>query len=78
MATTNKPVSAEFEALSAVLGTDASKLLDPAVARAWFALLIAYGRVTRALSTELMDASGMSLADCTFFGRQAGRHSATG
>ena len=63
MATINKPASAEFEALSAVLGTDASKLLDPAVARAWFALLIAYGRVTRALSTELMDASGMSLAD---------------
>ena len=63
MATTNKPVSAEIEALSAVLGTDASKLLDPAIARAWIALLTAYGRVTRALSAELMDASGMSLAD---------------
>ena len=63
MATTNKPVSAEIEALSAVLGTDASKLLDPTVARAWIALLTAYGRVTRALSAELMDSSGMSLAD---------------
>jgi 3-methyladenine DNA glycosylase Mpg len=49
MATTNKPVSAEIEALSAVLGTDASKLLDPTIARAWIALLTAYGRVTRAL-----------------------------
>ena len=58
MATTNKPVSAEIEALSAVLGTDASKLLDPSVARAWIALLTAYGRVTRALSSELMDSSG--------------------
>ena len=63
MATTGKPVSAEIEALSAVLGTDASKLLDPTVARAWIALLTAYGRVTRALSAELMDSSGMSLAD---------------
>ena len=63
MATTNKPVSAEIEALSAVLGTDASKLLDPTVAKAWIALLTAYGRVTRALSAELMDSSGMSLAD---------------
>ena len=62
MATTGKPVSAEIEALSAVLGTDASKLLDPTVARAWIALLTAYGRVTRALSSELMDSSGMSLA----------------
>lgn len=63
MATTNKPLSAEIEALSAVLGTDASKLLDPTVAKAWIALLTAYGRVTRALSAELMDSSGMSLAD---------------
>lgn len=63
MATSNKPVNTEIEAFSAVLGTDASKLLDPAVARAWIALLTAYGRVTRALSAELMDASGMSLAD---------------
>jgi len=63
MATTNKPVSAELEALSAVLGTDASELIDPTVARAWIALLTAYGRVTRALSSELMDASGLSLAD---------------
>ena len=63
MATTNKPVSAEIEALSAVLGTDASKLLDPTVAKAWIALLTAYGRVTRALSAELMESSGMSLAD---------------
>lgn len=52
----------EFE-LSAVLGPEATKVLDPAVARAWIALLTAYGRVTRALSAELMDASGMSLAD---------------
>jgi DNA-binding MarR family transcriptional regulator len=63
MATTGKPVSAEIEALSVVLGTDASKLLDPTVAKAWIALLTAYGRVTRALSSELMDSSGMSLAD---------------
>ncbi|NBP83484.1 hypothetical protein EBU60_06455 [bacterium] len=63
MATTSDPVSNEITALSAVLGTDASKLLDPKVARAWIALLTAYGRVTRALSAELMDASGMSLAD---------------
>jgi DNA-binding MarR family transcriptional regulator len=63
MATVNEPVSSEIAALSAVLETDASKLLDPTVARAWIALLTAYGRVTRALSAELMDASGMSLAD---------------
>jgi len=63
MATTSDPVSSEITALSAVLGTDASKLLDPKVARAWIALLTAYGRVTRALSAELMDSSGMSLAD---------------
>ena len=55
MATTSDPVSSEITALSAVLGTDASKLLDPKIARAWIALLTAYGRVTRALSAELMD-----------------------
>ena len=53
----------EIEALSAVLGPDVTKVLDPTVARGWIALLTAYGRVTRALSAELMDASGMSLAD---------------
>lgn len=62
MATTKQPADIEFE-LSAVLGPEATKVLDPAVARAWIALLTAYGRVTRALSSELMDASGMSLAD---------------
>lgn len=62
MATTKQPTDIEFE-LSAVLGPEATKVLDPAVARAWIALLTAYGRVTRALSAELMDASGMSLAD---------------
>lgn len=62
MATTKQPTDIEFE-LSAVLGQEATKVLDPAVARAWIALLTAYGRVTRALSSELMDASGMSLAD---------------
>jgi DNA-binding MarR family transcriptional regulator len=62
MATTKLPADIEFE-LSAVLGQEVTKVLDPAVARAWIALLTAYGRVTRALSSELMDASGMSLAD---------------
>ena len=62
MATTKLPADIEFE-LSAVLGQEVTKVLDPAVARAWIALLTAYGRVTRALSAELMDASGMSLAD---------------
>jgi DNA-binding MarR family transcriptional regulator len=63
MATKGVQVGSEISALTAVLGTDASKLLDPTVARAWIALLTAYGRVTRALSAELMSASGMSLAD---------------
>ena len=63
MATTRSSANGDIDALSAVLGTDASAYLDPAVATAWIALLTAYGRVTRALSAELMDASGMSLAD---------------
>ena len=63
MATTRSSSNGDIDALSAVLGTDASAYLDPAVATAWIALLTAYGRVTRALSAELMDASGMSLAD---------------
>ena len=48
---------------SSALGADATRHIEPAVARAWIALLVAYGRLTRALSSELMDASGMSLAD---------------
>ena len=62
MATEQLP-STEISELSAILGSDASALLDPVVARAWIAFLTAYGRVTRALSSELMDSSGMSLAD---------------
>lgn len=63
MATVNHSQSAPLDDLSKILGSDAHALLDPAVARAWIAFLTAYGRVTRALSSELMDASGMSLAD---------------
>ncbi|MFM2104532.1 MAG: hypothetical protein RL006_699 [Chloroflexota bacterium] len=63
MATVDHPQSAPLDDLSKILGSDAHALLDPAVARAWIAFLTAYGRVTRALSSELMDASGMSLAD---------------
>jgi DNA-binding MarR family transcriptional regulator len=63
MATAEQPQNAPLDDLSKILGSDAHALLDPAVARAWIAFLTAYGRVTRALSSELMDASGMSLAD---------------
>lgn len=63
MATVDHSQSAPLDDLSKILGSDAHALLDPAVARAWIAFLTAYGRVTRALSSELMDASGMSLAD---------------
>ena len=63
MATTEQPQNAHLDDLSKILGSDAHTLLDPAVARAWIAFLTAYGRVTRALSSELMDSSGMSLAD---------------
>jgi len=62
MALEQRP-SAEVSELSSILGRDAGTLLDPTVARAWIAFLTAYGRVTRALSSELMDSSGMSLAD---------------
>ncbi len=63
MATTDQPQNAHVDDLSKILGSDAHALLDPGVARAWIAFLTAYGRVTRALSSELMDSSGMSLAD---------------
>ncbi|NBO52863.1 MAG: MarR family transcriptional regulator [bacterium] len=63
MATRSESMNSEIAGLTAVLGPEVTKVLDPAVARAWLALLTAYGRVTRALSSELMDASGMSLAD---------------
>lgn len=63
MATAEQSQNAPLDDLSKILGGDAHALLDPAVARAWIAFLTAYGRVTRALSSELMDASGMSLAD---------------
>ena len=63
MATAEQFQNAPLDDLSKILGSDAHALLDPAVARAWIAFLTAYGRVTRALSSELMDASGMSLAD---------------
>ena len=63
MATAEQSQNAPLDDLSKILGSDAHALLDPAVARAWIAFLTAYGRVTRALSSELMDASGMSLAD---------------
>ncbi len=63
MATAEQSQNAPLDDLARILGSDAHSLLDPAVARAWIAFLTAYGRVTRALSSELMDASGMSLAD---------------
>ena len=63
MATAEQSQNAPLDDLSKILGSDVHALLDPAVARAWIAFLTAYGRVTRALSSELMDASGMSLAD---------------
>ena len=63
MATVDHSQNAPLDDLSKILGSDAHALLDPAVARAWIAFLTAYGRVTRAISSELMDASGMSLAD---------------
>ena len=63
MTTADQSQNAPLDDLSKILGSDAHALLDPAVARAWIAFLTAYGRVTRALSSELMDASGMSLAD---------------
>ena len=63
MATEQHHGDGEVAELSAILGVDAGTLLEPAVARAWIALLTAYGRLTRALSSELMDSSGMSLAD---------------
>ena len=63
MATAEQLQNTPLDDLSTILGNDAHALLDPAVARAWIAFLTAYGRVTRALSSELMDASGMSLAD---------------
>ncbi len=63
MATADHSQNAPLDDLSKILGSDAQALLDPAVARAWIAFLTAYGRVTRALSSELMDSSGMSLAD---------------
>ena len=63
MATVDHSQNAPLDDLSKILGSDAHALLDPAVARAWIAFLTAYGRVTRALSSELMDASGISLAD---------------
>lgn len=63
MATAEQPQNAPLDDLSKILGSNAHALLDPAVARAWIAFLTAYGRVTRALSSELMDTSGMSLAD---------------
>lgn len=63
MATAERPQNAHLDDLSKILGSDVQALLDPAVARAWMAFLTAYGRVTRALSSELMDTSGMSLAD---------------
>jgi DNA-binding MarR family transcriptional regulator len=63
MATTEQPQNTHLDDLSKILGSDAHALLDPAVARAWIAFLTAYGRVTRTLSSELMNTSGMSLAD---------------
>ena len=63
MTTAGQSQNAPLDDLSKILGSDAHALLDPAVARAWIAFLTAYGCVTRALSSELMDASGMSLAD---------------
>jgi len=63
MATADHSQNAPLDDLSKILGSDAQALLDPAIARAWIAFLTAYGRVTRALSSELMDSSGMSLAD---------------
>jgi DNA-binding MarR family transcriptional regulator len=63
MATAQRPQDSHLDDLSKILGSDAHTLLEPAVARAWIAFLTAYGRVTRALSSELMDTSGMSLAD---------------
>lgn len=63
MATGEQHPNAHLDNLSKILGSDARDLLDPGVARAWIAFLTAYGRVTRALSSELMDSAGMSLAD---------------
>ncbi len=63
MATEQQLPDAQASSLSKILGEDMSAHLSPTVARAWITFLTAYGRVTRALSSELMDASGMSLAD---------------
>ncbi|MEY4388362.1 MAG: hypothetical protein RLZZ432_81 [Chloroflexota bacterium] len=64
MATSGKVAgTGALDPISRALGRDAGELLGPEVARGWLALLTAYGRLTRALSGELMDASGMSLAD---------------
>lgn len=72
MATADQLPNAHLDKLSTILGSDARTLLDPAVARAWIAFLTAYGRVTRALSAELMDVAGMSLADFDVMAQLAG------
>ncbi|MFZ9971624.1 MAG: MarR family winged helix-turn-helix transcriptional regulator [Candidatus Limnocylindrus sp.] len=72
MATADQLPNAHLDKLSTILGSDARTLLDPGVARAWIAFLTAYGRVTRALSSELMDGAGMSLADFDVMAQLAG------
>jgi DNA-binding MarR family transcriptional regulator len=72
MATADQLPNAHLDKLSTILGSDARTLLDPTVARAWIAFLTAYGRVTRALSAELMDGAGMSLADFDVMAQLAG------
>ncbi|MGI9095880.1 MAG: MarR family transcriptional regulator, partial [Candidatus Limnocylindrus sp.] len=49
--------------MSEAAGLSADEIIAPRVADAWLALLVAYGRLTRALSNELMDSERMSLAD---------------
>lgn len=55
--------SAALSSMSEAVGHAADGIISPRVADAWLSLLVAYGRLTRALSNELMDAAGMSLAD---------------
>ena len=52
-----------LKSMSEAVGGAVDGVISPSVADAWLSLLVAYGRLTRALSNELMDAAGMSLAD---------------
>jgi DNA-binding MarR family transcriptional regulator len=55
--------SAALCSMSEAAGLSADEIIAPRVADAWLALLVAYGRLTRALSNELMESERMSLAD---------------